>query len=638
MAIKYPGEQKIGYGEAQVFDTSKLAEGAWKGVEKREKKKKEKKKAEDDFKKNLTDIDVSKIRDVDVSYINGQVNAVSDFFYKNSAAIMNPKLDGGKANMELSKLKTHAVGEVQRSIGIKAEDKLLDDKIANETEYFGTHENYELSHNRHRTPMNSSLWNDYTSPTTTEEIDLTMTGEEKDDFYSKSISGISKTLFGDGENISNLDDKEREEVIKAASDIRSYDNYEDYYNATGNEYIDEDQFDNLKSEYGEYETKWNESQGTFETVTHGGETTVGLHNQSLNANPMLGDYIEKRAANIVNFSDAEITKLAVEKVGEGSVHLMETKKEIAKEKIIAGITGGIDLHRFKPEMNEELDNMLKERQQDNPDLKMEDLILELADPFVKQLDTDVQWIRDIFKPRGMSVRVGRDKPKPIEFARPLGQLDNKFNFHFTGGNTLSEGGGGGGHAADWNFNLLNEGSVDGQKIGGVDITQVVSGEGTTKDVLNISTTGKGFRQLGGVDEDSELKSNWTNVSGSIQMNPSMIFPSPVFTETKEYKGVWFEKGDRIPQKITKGNTVIDFSEFFPSIDDDGEYEPVNGTEIAYFLQGVDKNGGQPVIVEYDDQVRKNIESWVMRQTDSNKSIGEMNILLGLPDLGDDRSQ
>ena len=80
---------------------------------------------------------------------------------------------------------THAVGEVQRSIGIKAEDKLLDDKIANETEYFGTHENYELSHNRHRTPMNSSLWNDYTSPTTTEEIDLTMTGEEKDDFYSK---------------------------------------------------------------------------------------------------------------------------------------------------------------------------------------------------------------------------------------------------------------------------------------------------------------------------------------------------------------------------------------------------------------------------------------------------------------------
>ena len=28
MAIKYPGQQKIGYGKAQVFDTSKLAEGA----------------------------------------------------------------------------------------------------------------------------------------------------------------------------------------------------------------------------------------------------------------------------------------------------------------------------------------------------------------------------------------------------------------------------------------------------------------------------------------------------------------------------------------------------------------------------------------------------------------------------------
>ena len=635
MAIKYPGEQKINYGEAQVFDTSKLAEGAWKGVEKREKKKKEKKKAEDDFKKNLTDIDVSKIRDVDVSYINGQVNAVSDFFYKNSAAIMNPKLDGGKANMELSRLKTHAVGEVQRSIGIKAEDKLLDDKIANETEYFGTHENYELSHNRHRTPMNSSLWNDYTSPTTTEEIDLTMTGEEKDDFYSKSISGISKTLFGEGDFYEH---GHAAEIVKTASDIRSYDNYEDYYNATGSDFMDEDQFDNLKSEYDEYETKWNESQGTFQTVTHGGETTVGLHNQSLNANPMLGDYIEKRAANIVNFSDAEITKLAEEKVGEGNVNIFETKKEIAKEKIIAGITGGIDLHRFKPEMNEELNNMLKERQQDNPDLKMEDLILELADPFVKQLDTDIQWVRDIFKSKtNINVSSG-NKPKPVEFARPLGQLDNKFNFHFTGGNDLSDGGGGDGNAADWNFNLLNEGSVDGQKIGGVDITQVVSGEGTTKDVLNISTTGKGFRQLGGVDKDSQLKSNWTNVSGSIQMNPSMIFPSPVFSEGGNYNGVWFEKGDRIPLKITKDGTATNFSEYFPSINDDGEYEPVNGTEIAYFLQGVDKETKQPVIVEYDDQVRKNIESWVMRQTDSNKSIGEMNILLGLPDLGDDRSQ
>jgi hypothetical protein len=629
MAIKYPGEQKIGYGEAQVFDTSKLAEGAWKGVEKIEKKKKEKKKAEDDFKKNLTNIDVSKIRDVDVPYINSQVNAVSDFFYKNSAAIMNPKLDGGKANMELSKLKTHAVGEVQRSIGIKAEDKLLDDKIANEPDFFGTHENYELSHNRHRTPMNSSLWNDYTSPTTTEEIDLTMTGEEKDDFYSKSISEISKTLFPGGEA--------DEEVVKTASDIRSYDNYEDYYNATGSNYIDEDQFDNLKSEYNEYETKWNESQGTFETVTHGGETTVGLHNQSLNANPMLGDYIEERAANIVNFSDTEITKLAEEKVGEGNVNIFEVKKEIAKEKIIAGIVGGINMHRFKPEMKEELANMLKERQQDDPNLTMEDLVLELAEPFVKQLDTDVQWVRDIFKPKPTRINVG-DKPKPIEFARPLGQLDNKFNFHFTGGNDLSEGGGGFGHTADWNFNLLNEGSVDGQKIGGVDITQVVSGEGTTKDVLNISTTSKGFRQLGGVDEDSVKKSNWTNVSGSIQMNPSMIFPSPVFTETKEYKGVWFEKGDRIPQKITKGNTVIDFSEYFPSINDDGEYEPVQDTEIAYFLQGVDKNSKQPIIVEYDNQVRKNIESWVLRQTDSNKSISEMNKLLGLPDLGDDRGQ
>ena len=48
MAIKYPGEQKIGYGKAQIFDTSKLAEGAWKAGEKLSLKRKEKKKAKDE--------------------------------------------------------------------------------------------------------------------------------------------------------------------------------------------------------------------------------------------------------------------------------------------------------------------------------------------------------------------------------------------------------------------------------------------------------------------------------------------------------------------------------------------------------------------------------------------------------------
>jgi len=196
MAIKYPGEQKIGYGEAQVFDTSKLAEGAWKGVEKIEKKKKEKKKAEDDFKKNLTNIDVSKIRNVDVPYINSQVNAVSDFFYKNSAAIMNPKLDGGKANMELSRLKTHAVGEVQRSIGIKEEIKLLDDRIAAETEYFGTHENYELSRNMHGAPIDSPLWEDQVTEDKVTKTSTAMTQEEGMNFFNKSKTEQNEMIIG----------------------------------------------------------------------------------------------------------------------------------------------------------------------------------------------------------------------------------------------------------------------------------------------------------------------------------------------------------------------------------------------------------------------------------------------------------
>ena len=42
MAIKYPGQQKIGYGKAQVFDTSKLAEGARYAAEKFSLKRKEK--------------------------------------------------------------------------------------------------------------------------------------------------------------------------------------------------------------------------------------------------------------------------------------------------------------------------------------------------------------------------------------------------------------------------------------------------------------------------------------------------------------------------------------------------------------------------------------------------------------------
>jgi len=616
MAIKYPGEQKIGYGEAQVFDTSKLAEGAWKGVEKIEKKKKEKKKAEDDFKKNLTNIDVSKIRDVDVSYINSQVNAVSDFFYKNSAAIMNPKLDGGKANMELSRLKTNAVGEVQRSIGIKHEDKIVGDRIAAEPDYFSTHENLDYYDKRRRTPMNSSLWNDYTSPTTTEEIDLTMTGEEKDDFYSKSISGISKTLFGDGEDISSLDEKEREDVIKNASDIRLYDNYEDYYNATGVNFMDEDQFDNLKSEYDEYETKWNESQGTFETVTHGGETTVGLHNQSLNANPMLGDYIEERAANIVNFSDAEITKLATEKVGEGSVHLFETKKKIAKEKIIAGITGGIDLHRFKPEMNKELDNMLKERQQDDPNLTMEDLVLELAEPFVKQLDTDVQWVRDIFKSKPSIINVG-NKPPDYDYVAPITNLGHTYSNTFAENVRTSD------SDKKMNYELVSA-EVDGVTRGGVDVGSVVGTEGGGYDQLNLTTGSQGIKLLEASSGGHTDYTGWSQTSGTYTFNPQFIFPAVIATEKILLtNGTTIMPGERVPVSMD-GMTASDMAKYHEV--ENGEFTH-SKVKMQYMLQGTVND--VPAITYYTGTVQSQMENWIKKQTGDKRSINHMNELLGV---------
>ena len=80
------------------------------------------------------------------------------------------------------------------------------------------------------------------------------------------------------------------------------------------------------------------------------------------------------------------------------------------------------------------------------------------------------------------------------------------------------------------------------------------------------------------------------------------------------------------------------SDFFPIVNDEGVYETHGKTKISYFIQGTSANGDMPIIIEYDKQVRKNIESWVMRQTDDKTSISKMNILLGLPDLGEDRAE
>jgi len=361
MAIKYPGQQKIGYGKAQVFDTSKLAEGAWKAGEKLSLKRKEKKKAKDEFIKNLKDIDVSKIRNVDTDYITSQVNAVSEYFYNNSAAILNPKLDGGKAAMEVQRLKQFAVGEVQKSIGIKEEDKMMQDQIASDPDHFGTGQNYDLHRLRIRTSMDNKMWEDHETEETEYEVDLSMTDIEKTEFYSKSKSDQEEILksripsqmklddykslktvkekqqwlvsnnydLGDsGDNddgvdgdwgdlsedaeekfLQNVESDIKEQTTRidteSTGDVSQYDNYSDYADEFGAitpgfnvGLLDEDEFNNLKDEYNKYETKWNESQGTYETRTQGGQTVVGLHNRALNANPMLGEHIQNVAKDI----------------------------------------------------------------------------------------------------------------------------------------------------------------------------------------------------------------------------------------------------------------------------------------------------------------------------------------------------
>ena len=679
MAIKYAGQQKIGYGKAQVFDTSKLADNVKFVGEKLEQKRKQKKKDKAEYLKNMTDIDVSKIRQVDADYITSSVNDVSEYFYKNSAAIMNPKLDGGKASMELQRLKGFAVGEVQKSIGIKEEDKLLNDRINSDQEHFGTNENYSLHNTRSRTAMNDPMWNDRETPVTETEVSTSMTEQEKSEFYSKTDSEITSLFRNNMFTQEALDDyseitdpKKKQEYLisqgyelpkygadgdfgdesKDAEDkflkraqntvdnttfeedielLKNVDTYQEYLDGTtiiGTRKITEEQFNAQKQSYNEYETTWNESQGTFETTTQGGEMVLGLHSMQLNANPMLGEHIQEVASKIV-FNETLINKIGKERIGDGSTNIFEINKEVAREQIIAGVKTSVEGHRFNVEMKKELDAALLEEQAIDPNFTMDDLYLKMAQPFIKN-DTDIKFVNDILRAKPTRISINNaNKPKSNEFARPLGQLDNTFDFKFKEG--------GKGSNSSYSYDLLNEGSVNGRNIAGVDITQVVSSEGTSKDVLNISTTSKGYRQLGA--GDGAKLNDWTNVSGSIKINPSMIFPATVFKKAYEYKGVVFEKGDRVPREISHSDgSVTDMSDFFPTVNDEGVYETHGKTKISYFIQGTSANGDMPIIIEYDKQVRKNIESWVMRQTDDKTSISKMNILLGLPDLGEDRAE
>jgi len=687
MAIKYPGQQKIGYGKAQIFDTSKLAEGAWKAGAMITEKRKEKKKAKDEFVKNLKDIDVSNIRRVDTEYITENVNAVSEYFYKNSAAILNPKLDGGKAAMEVQRLKSFAVGEVQRSIGIKEEDKILDDRITSDKDHFGTHENYTLHNTRISTPMNDKMWEDHETPETYTQVDVSMTEEEKTDFFSKSKSEQSKILKSRIPAQTKLDDynsletaKEKQEWLlannyklpkygadgdfggesKAAeeeflkdvntsietqtaridadgtADITNYENYTEYSEQFGAinpgfnaGLLNEQEFDNLKEEYNQYETTWNESQGTFEVKTEGGETIVGLHNRQLNANPMLGEHIQGVAKDI-QFNETEISKIAVERVGEGSVHLFETKKEVATEHIVNTIMGSIKGHRFNPEMMKELNTELSERQKENENFTLEDLVLEKAQGYIKN-ESKINFVKDIFKPRGntTSVKVYGNKPSPDEFAVSLPSYDDRIKVGSSQGSAAIGIYG----EMDWSYGMLNEGTVGGVTVGGADISQVAKGEGGASDVIEIRTSKKGYRQLYGTN-DKYNNLHWKGRSETIKLNPQFIFPAAAFKNDITINGIEFKAGDRVPTDIEDDGIVrTNFSSYLPTVNQDGEYEFPDGVEMKYFLQGtIIKEGGQkgsnqPIIIEYGKDagtVWGAVNSYIQRQSNSKTAFDVMN--------------
>ena len=684
MAIKYPGEQKIGYGKAQVFDTSKLAEGARYAAQVLDKKKKEKKKAKDDFLKGLKDIDVSKIRQVDTDYITKQVNAVSEYFYNNSAAILNPKLDGGKAAMEVQRLKQHAIGEVQKSIGIKEEDKAMEDRIASDTEHFGTTENYTLHRTRTRTPMNHNMWNDHETPTTYTETDLSMTEEEKADFYSKSVSEQQNILkerlpsqqllnkynslktdkekqqflleqnletdLGDtGPNDDGVDGKfgkksrdaekeflDRETVnveiqsneLGKASDVSQYDSYEEYKRVIstdidGNEIgmpasvLSEEEFNSLKDSYNQYETKWNESQGTFDVTTSGGELIVGLHNRQLNANPMLGDHIQEVAANI-QFNELEIEKIATERVGEGNVNIFETKKEIAKEQIINGIKMSIENHRFNPEMIKELNEELSVRQQTDKNLTLEDLILEKAQPFIKN-DSKIDFVRDIVKPK-TNIRVsGGYKPPAYDYVAPIDKLDHSYENVFPSGPRTADGG------KLMNYDLI-AGEINGRNVQGVDVGSIVGTEGSQHDILNLTTTRHGIKLLEETKGGFTNYTDWIKKSGTYRFNPQFIFPAVTAKSKITISGRTFMPGERIP---ISGEGLPNMDAYHEIVDGKLTHPKV---EMVYFLQGTVVQKGQddaPAITRFEGTVRSQMNHWIKKQTKDNRTVSHMNSILGI---------
>ena len=178
MAIKYPGTNLIGYGEAQVWkdrDNTKLAReqikkqcpkgSRWDGQKCSPLPKKE------DILSDLDDIDVAKVRNAELTGDNNlyaQKDNLLAFGVKYMSQIQD-KSDGGKYYLEFEKMKNN----FRKNIILSANQKLEDEEVYNtmmDDENFNNEDNLDMWQQTKKTSMFSPEWNDSTEPYTQQEI------------------------------------------------------------------------------------------------------------------------------------------------------------------------------------------------------------------------------------------------------------------------------------------------------------------------------------------------------------------------------------------------------------------------------------------------------------------------------------
>lgn len=170
MAIRYAGAQNlIGYGEAQVYDTSALAKqadviaqriGAQKAAKAKAKAaaKKAEGEARKNFLKGLNDIDYSKVRNPDVNHMIKSNEAIINYYSNNMAAINDPSLDGGKAFSTVNKMKNTFRGDINKSTTEKENEGEMYDLMLKDSEHYGNPENMDGITSRRKVSMFGERW------------------------------------------------------------------------------------------------------------------------------------------------------------------------------------------------------------------------------------------------------------------------------------------------------------------------------------------------------------------------------------------------------------------------------------------------------------------------------------------------